>query len=181
MITDTGVRAEALPRRPARSNPRRLRGFGGDASTPGGPPSGGYGEAPPSRRSWPPRSLRGVRILVVDDDENSADYFTVALRSAGATVTATASAPDALRVIGGERPDVVLSDIAMPGHDGYWLLDQIRAHADTTVRNTPVVATTAHGFEHSRDRTMAAGFAEHLAKPVDPERLCLTIARVAGH
>jgi hypothetical protein len=121
-----------------------------------------------------------VRILVVDDDESSADYFTMALRSAGATVTMQGTATDAIRAIAEERPDVVLSDIAMPDHDGYWLLAQIRAHRDPAVANTPVVATTAHGYEHSPERALAAGFAEHLAKPVDPVVLCVTMARVAG-
>jgi CheY-like chemotaxis protein len=183
VITGTpgAPRSEALPRRPGRSIPRRVRGLGSDASAPGGPSPGGYGAAPPARTAWPPRSLRGIRILVVDDDENSADYFTMALRSAGATVTAAASAADALRALARARPDVVLSDIAMPEHDGYWLLEQIRTHAEATVRKTPVVATTAHGVEHARERALAAGFVEHLAKPVDPEMLCVTIARVAGH
>jgi CheY-like chemotaxis protein len=124
--------------------------------------------------------LHGLRVVVVDDDESSADYFSLALRSAGAAVTSRATAAEALSVVVNERPDVVLSDIAMPQHDGYWLLEQIRAHRDASVRSTPVVATTAHGFEHSRERVLAAGFVEHLAKPVDPAILCVTIARVAG-
>jgi DNA-binding NarL/FixJ family response regulator len=75
---------------------------------------------------------------------------------------------------------VVLSDIAIPGENGYWLLQEIRRLPDERLRALPVVAATAYGCEHSRARTLAAGFVEQLQKPADPEQLCRTVARVAG-
>jgi CheY-like chemotaxis protein len=74
----------------------------------------------------------------------------------------------------------VLSDIAMVGQDGYWLIRGIRGLPNDVTRRLPVVATTAYGHDHSREKTLAAGFNDHLAKPVDPEVLRRTIAKAAG-
>ena len=124
--------------------------------------------------------LVGLRVLVVDDDEGSRDYFAMALQTAGAIVTVSATAPEALRILQECRTDVVVSDIAMPDRDGYWLVGEIRALADAAIRNVPVVATTAYGQTHSRQRALAAGFVEHLPKPVEPDVLQATVARVVG-
>jgi CheY-like chemotaxis protein len=75
---------------------------------------------------------------------------------------------------------VVLSDIAMVGHDGYWLVREIRALPGAAGPALPVVAATAYGREHSRARALDAGFTDLLGKPVDPELLCRAIARAAG-
>jgi CheY-like chemotaxis protein len=117
---------------------------------------------------------------VVEDDAPSAEYFAAALGTAGATVVTAPTAVEALRAVVERRPDVVLSDIAMPGHDGYWLVQQLRALPGAAGRHVPVVATTAHGGSHSRDRALAAGFVDHLPKPVEPESLWAAIARAAG-
>jgi CheY-like chemotaxis protein len=130
--------------------------------------------------SRPRRRLAGLKVVVVDDDEGNLDYFAMALRTYGAEVATASAAVEALRLIQQEKPDVVLSDIAMVGHDGYWLVREIRGLADPSVRRVPVVAPTAYGREHSRARTLAAGFTEHLPKPVDPDVLCQTIAGLAG-
>jgi CheY-like chemotaxis protein len=119
-------------------------------------------------------------VLVVDDDSGSLDYFAAALNFCGATVMTASSALEALRLMQERRPHVVLSDIAMVGQDGYWLVREIRGLADDAARAMPVVATTAYGREHSRDRALAGGFTDFLAKPVDPELLCRTIAKAAG-
>jgi CheY-like chemotaxis protein len=121
-----------------------------------------------------------VKVVVVDDDESSLEYFAFALRICGAAVATASTALEGLRLVEEQRPDVVLSDIAMMGHDGYWLVGEIRRRDDRSVRPTPVVATTAYGREHSSERTLAAGFTAHLTKPVDPDVLCQTIARAAG-
>ena len=135
---------------------------------------------PASRPSHRPRILAGLTVLVVEDDEASANYFAIALRSAGATVVTAPTPVDALHALHTGRADVVLSDIAMPGHDGYWLVREIRGLAEPAVRDVPIVATTAHGESHSRERTLAAGFVDHLPKPVEPEALWAAIARAAG-
>ena len=117
-------------------------------------------------------------VVVVDDDEGSLDYFAMALRTYGAVVLTASNAVDALQLVRERRPDAVLSDIAMADHDGYWLVREIRG--DAALQRIPVIATTAYGREHSRQRTLEAGFTEHLAKPVDPAILTVTIAKVTG-
>jgi CheY-like chemotaxis protein len=127
-----------------------------------------------------PRNLVGLRVLVVDDDEDSLQYFAAALRACGADVTTSSTAADALSRVQDGRPHVVLSDIAMIGHDGYWLVGEIRRLPDGPGGAVPVVATTAFGREHSRARALAAGFVDLLPKPVDPEVLCVAIGRAGG-
>jgi len=123
--------------------------------------------------------LTAVRVLVVDDDESSRDYFSFALETCGAVVSLAMNAREALDLLSRESPDVILSDIAMPGEDGYWLLSEIRRHSDRGVRQLPVVAATAYSH-HSRAQSLAAGFQEHLSKPVDPDVLCRVIAAAIG-
>lgn len=172
------LRAEALPK-----PPRPRAAAAGSHESPPPPDQDAAAAHPEASRPAEARrqgSLAGVKVLAVDDDEGNLDYFVVALRTYGALVTTASSAVEALRLVREQKPDVVLSDIAMIGHDGYWLVREIRRLADPSVRHVPVVATTAYGREHSRERTLAAGFTEHLAKPVDPDVLRRTVASLAG-
>jgi len=139
----------------------------------------GPGTSTAPRRLSLPRTLVGLTVVVVDDDDDSLEYFTVALQACGAVVLASSTASDALGLVQEHGPHVVLSDLAMRGHDGYWLVGEIRRLSEPTAR-VPVVATTAYGREHSRARVMAAGFDDLLPKPVDPELLCRAIAAAAG-
>ena len=132
------------------------------------------------RRTRLPRVLRGVRVLVVDDDEDNMEVFSTALTACGAAVVTASRADEALRILSAQRVDVVLSDIAMPGGDGYWLLEKVRRLPDPRFSSVPLVAVTAYGREHSRDRVLAAGFADHLQKPVDPAALCQAVAGAIG-
>jgi CheY-like chemotaxis protein len=143
------------------------------------PAAGAHHELSTAPQSRLPRNLVGLTIVVVDDDEASRDYFAIALRSCGASVLTASTARDALRLVQEQRPDVVLSDIAMSEHDGYWLASEIRRLAEPAASRVPIVAATAYGREHSRERALAAGFIEHLQKPVDPELLARTIAQAA--
>ena len=136
--------------------------------------------APEGHRGRLPSALVGLSVLVVDDDEDTGAFFAAALAACGAATTTTTTAREALRLALEIRPDVILSDIAMAGEDGYWLVNEIRGHPDESINRLPVVAATAYGREHSRTRTLAAGFRDHLQKPVDPELLCWTVARAAG-
>jgi CheY-like chemotaxis protein len=176
-MSNATTTCEALPRL---GEWRHVRS-GGACSTSEGPRTPGQ---PPARpESSPhvlPRNLVGVSILVVDDDESTLEFLAAALTHCGARVTTATAAADALAAVAQARPDVVLSDIAMPTHDGYWLLSEIRKLDDARLRALPVVATTAYGRVHSRERTQAAGFVAHVAKPVDPETLCRAIASVLG-
>jgi CheY-like chemotaxis protein len=170
-------RAEALPREYPRS--RGLRSSLGDEAGDDAPSSGQSHRSPRGWRYFP-KVLRGVRVLVVDDDEDNMEVFSVALTACGAAVVTANRADEALRVLAAQRVDVVVSDIAMPGGDGYWLIDQVRRLPDPRFSSIPVVAITAYGREHSRARVLAAGFADHLQKPIDPAVLCQAIASAVG-
>lgn len=138
------------------------------------------GESSTPGRSSLPFVLRGVRVLVVDDDEDAVELFEAALTACGADVVTASSAPAALRVLDARSVDVVVSDIAMPGADGYWLLREIRRLTKPAANTVPVVAVTAFGREHGRGRTFEAGFVDHLVKPLDPEALCRAVAKAAS-
>jgi CheY-like chemotaxis protein len=144
------------------------------------PPAESPTRDPAPDRAHLPTVLIGLRVVVVDDDEDTGAFFAVALNACGAVTMTATTAREALRLTIETRPDVILSDIAMAGEDGYWLVNEIRRHPDEGINRVPVVAATAYGREHSRVRTLAAGFRDHLQKPVDPELLCWTVARAAG-
>jgi len=123
--------------------------------------------------------LHGLRILLVEDEEHSRDVFSVMLRSVGAEVMASASARQCLEVISEFRPDVLVSDIAMPLEDGYSLISKIRLLGNDLSR-TPALALTANAGDEDVRRAHVAGFQTHLAKPVDVNALALAITRLAG-
>ena len=123
--------------------------------------------------------LHGLRILLVEDEEHSREVFSVMLRSVGAEVMASASARQCLEGISEFRPDVLVSDIAMPLEDGYSLISKIRALGND-LRQTPALALTANAGVEDVRRAHLAGFQTHLAKPVDVNTLALAIARLAG-
>src|SRR5256885_1628854 len=126
------------------------------------------------------RNLVGLKVVVVDDDESSLDYFAVALGTCGAEVMTASTAAEALRLVQAGCPDVVLSDIAMVGRDGYWLVREIRGLADQAARLLPVVGTTADGRAQSRARTPAAGFRERPPNPRGPQRPRPNLSRKSG-
>ena len=127
---------------------------------------------------FPGEMLRGVHILVVDDDADARDLVGTLLSYCGALVTVVSSAVEALDVLDRVIPDVLVSDISMPGRDGYWLVEQVRrrpAHRGGTV---PAVAVTALGGGHGPERTHAVGFEAHMRKPIDGWQLCEVIRGV---
>src|SRR5262249_56798663 len=107
-------------------------------------------------------------------------WCAVGWRGGGAEATATDNARDAIALATRMRPHAIVSDIAMVGEDGYWLVRELKRLPAEMVGDVPVVAATAYGREHPRARVLAAGFAEPLQKPIDPERLCRGVARAAG-
>lgn len=128
------------------------------------------------RDALPQDALVGVHVLVVDDDHDARDLLRTVLEYCGALVTLVTSATDALGVLDRVMPDVILTDISMPKHDGYWLLDQVRARPPETGGALPIVAITAHGERHGPERTLSHGFQAHMRKPLDPWELCRTLA-----
>lgn len=128
------------------------------------------------RRDLPTDALLGVHVLVVDDDDDARQLLCTILQYCGALVTVAASAHEAMTVLARVMPDALVSDIAMPEHDGYWLIRALRALPSTQGGAIPAIALTAHGVTHGADRTLAAGFQTHLRKPVDPWELCRAVA-----
>jgi PAS domain S-box-containing protein len=124
-------------------------------------------------------SLSGLRILVVDDDTDTLQLMTTALTRRHATVTAVSSAGEALRAVKANRPDVLVSDIAMPDEDGYGLIRKIRALEGGSEPVIPAVAITAYAKEEDRDRALSSGFHAFLAKPVELTELISVIAKAA--
>jgi signal transduction histidine kinase/CheY-like chemotaxis protein len=117
----------------------------------------------------------GVRILIVDDDRESCDMMLEALRGFGASVWSAASATEAIEKLPECTPDLVLSDIAMPGRDGYEVLTGVRQVEMALGRRVPVAAVSAHAHAEDRERAIGAGFDHYLAKPVDPAALASTV------
>ncbi len=129
-----------------------------------------------SRQVREGRPLVGVRVLVVDDVEDTRELVATSLQEAGALVSQAASAREAMTVLESATVDVAVSDIGMPFEDGYRLVEKIRASAIPSISELPVVALTAYARDQDKKRALTAGFQEHLAKPVDSDLLVGTIA-----
>jgi CheY-like chemotaxis protein len=122
------------------------------------------------------RPLEGVRILLVEDDDDIRDLIRMALEARGAVLDAVSSAADGLAALEVERPDVVLSDISMPGQDGHAFLRKVRALPLTRGGKVPAIAITALDSREARVASRDAGFHYHLTKPVDPRKLVDIVA-----
>jgi CheY-like chemotaxis protein/two-component sensor histidine kinase len=118
----------------------------------------------------------GLRVLVVDDEGDARDWIARVLADAGAEVCASASADDAIRCVQSFRPQVLVSDIGMPGRDGYALIREIRLLPDAAASATPALALTAFARAEDGIRALTAGFQLHLGKPVDEARLLAAVA-----
>lgn len=144
------------------------------------PPAGGA--RPPSlTEAGRPRtlpSLAGLRILVVEDEDDARHLVEAVLASAGAEVRAAQTAADAWRLLADRAPDVLVADLALPGEDGFALVRRVRA-AGPPLSALPAIALTAYAGASHRQAALAAGYDEHLAKPVEPERLTMAVATLA--
>jgi len=125
-----------------------------------------------------PASLEGLRVLVVEDEPDAREFFASVLEKGGAEVLTAATADEALRLLRGRRPDVLVSDIGMPGEDGYALIRKVRQFGDGS-RDIPAVALTAYARESDKEKAIGAGFQAHLTKPVEPDELREVVAGVA--
>ena len=123
--------------------------------------------------------LDGVRVLVVDDAPYVLQAVTAILEQDGATVTAVGTAEEALAALQAERPDVLLSDLAMPGRGGYWLIGQVRALPPERGGATPAAAFTAFAGPEHRASILRAGFQYHIEKPIGARELVGVVAIVA--
>ena len=123
--------------------------------------------------------LDGVRVLVVDDARNVREVVTDILTQDGAKVTAVGCAEEALAALQSERPDVLLSDLAMPGRGGYWLIGQVRALPPERGGVTPAAALTAYTGPEHRASVLRAGFQLHVEKPIGLDALIGVVAMLA--
>lgn len=127
-----------------------------------------------------PNLLAGVRVVVVEDEADTRELLALSLQQCGAEVAAFGSVPEALASFDLAVPDVLLSDIGVPGEDGYSLIRKVRAREPALGGKVPAAALTAYARAEDRLRALEAGYQTHLAKPVDPSELIATVARLAG-
>ncbi|HEV7474972.1 MAG TPA: response regulator [Pyrinomonadaceae bacterium] len=127
-----------------------------------------------------PTLLKGLRILVVDDEADSRELVTTILQRCGSEVRCCESAAAAIDTFRAWKPDLLVSDIGMPGEDGYTLIRKLRKLRMKLAREVPAVALTAYATDDDRERTLAAGFQMHVAKPIEPSALVRSIAGAVG-
>jgi PAS domain S-box-containing protein len=124
--------------------------------------------------------LGGLKVLVVDDEPDTLDFLKQVFENCDARTHAADSAKEAYQLLLNERPDVIVSDIGMPGEDGFTLIRRIRQLSTEEGGKTPAIALTAFASAEDRARVLLAGFQVHLAKPVDPVELAALVASLAG-
>ncbi len=124
-------------------------------------------------------NIEGLRILVVDDDVDTLELITFILEEYQMQVTTAASASDALDSLTRSLPHIMISDIAMPGEDGYSLIRKVRNLEAESGGHIPAIALTAFAREEDRILALDAGFQMHVAKPVDPFELVAVVAKLA--
>jgi PAS domain S-box-containing protein len=127
-----------------------------------------------------PGALEGVRVLLVEDERDTRELLKTILEGCGAAVTEAASAAEALAALEHTRPDVLVSDIGMPGENGYELIKRVRALPAERGGRVPAVALTAYAGAKDRRRALLAGFHTHLTKPVEPDELLAVLASLGA-
>jgi PAS domain S-box-containing protein len=131
-------------------------------------------------REFPDVDLSGVSVMVVDDEADGRELVKRVLKGCGAEVFTAGDADEALATLKRERPQLMVSDIGMPLVDGFELLRRIRALGSAHGGSLPAIALTAFARAEDRTRALHAGFAAHIAKPVEPFELIAMVASVAG-
>ncbi|MBD2109936.1 response regulator [Nodosilinea sp. FACHB-13] len=119
--------------------------------------------------------LNGLRVLFVDDERDSRELVSFLLEQQGATVTQVGTAHEALSQLQQAEFDLLISDIGMPDMDGYGLIRHIREQSSAQSRNILAIAITAYAGESNQQKVLAAGFQQHITKPIEPETLLKTI------
>ncbi|HXO30494.1 MAG TPA: response regulator, partial [Thermoanaerobaculia bacterium] len=124
--------------------------------------------------------LGRLKLVVVDDEPDTREILSEILYAAGATVATAASLTEALALCDHFRPDLLISDIAMPGGDGYALVRQLRRRGPRRGGGVPAIAVSAHAREEDRRRALAAGFVRYVTKPVEPTDLLTAVREIAA-
>ena len=125
-------------------------------------------------------SLTGLKVLVVDDESDSRNLLRRILEECHAEVATAGSAVEGVQLVASFSPDVLVSDIGMPGVDGYEFLRRVRALEPRSAARLPAIALTAFARSEDRSRALLSGYSVHVAKPVEPSELVATVAAVAG-
>ncbi|MGE3508214.1 MAG: PAS domain S-box protein [Vicinamibacterales bacterium] len=125
-------------------------------------------------------TLDGVRVLVVDDDEDAREVLATILTRRSAEVVVASSAAEGALAAQDRRPDVIIADIGMPDEDGYVFIRQLRETDRERLRNVPAIALTSYARAEDRERALQAGFQLHVAKPFDPRTVVDAVAHLAG-
>lgn len=134
-----------------------------------------------SKAQTAPASLQGLRVMIVDDEPDTRDLLQRVLRQYGAEVMTAGSCAEAIRLVQQQPPDVLVSDIGMPGEDGYDLISRVRALEASGRTFVPAIAVTGYSRSEDGARALATGYQKHLSKPVEPDRLVTTIYQLAGN
>jgi PAS domain S-box-containing protein len=143
-------------------------------------PSAAAADSPSPSGSTTAKELAGLNVLAVDDDADARDLIKRLLEEHGASVQTADSAAAALQAIVQHTVDLLISDIGMPGMDGYSLIRTVRAQPHERIRMIPAIALTAFARGEDRSRAIQAGFQAHASKPVDPAELTSLIVRLIG-
>lgn len=125
-------------------------------------------------------SLEGLRLLVVDNNSDTRELLTILFAGDGAEVIAVASAREALAVLERLKPDILISDIKLPGEDGYTLIRKVRDWQAEHGKKFPAIALTGCAGKEDRTRALLAGFDQHVSKPVDIDKFTATVANLAS-
>jgi CheY-like chemotaxis protein len=147
------------------------------ARTPQQPPEP---EPVAATQAAPQGDLAGVKVLLVDDADDTLDVLQQILQHSGATIMAASNAGTALALLEREQPDVIVSDIGMPDVDGFELMRRIRRRTAGDGGAIPAIALTAFTRQDDRRKAMQAGFDDYLAKPVEPGSLVAHIAQAVS-
>ena len=130
--------------------------------------------------SAPSAILRGLRVLVIDDEADARELLTIALSQSGAEVRTAATVQAALEILGQWNPNVLVSDIGMPGEDGYDLIRTVRALESKRGGTVPALALTGYASAEDAARARMAGYQTHMAKPVAPSDLVMAVASLVA-
>jgi CheY-like chemotaxis protein len=125
-------------------------------------------------------SLAELRVLVVDDELDGREVVSRVLQECSATVFMASSAQDALDIMKREKIDLIISDIGLPGQDGYWLIQQIRSLPPEGGGKVPAAALTAFARTEDRKRVLLSGYQTHIPKPVEASELITVVASLSG-
>jgi len=146
----------------------------------GGEPGHPTSALPPEPSDFVSMELAGLTVLVVDDQPDARELILRVLEDCSARVLTAGSAEEAVPIVEHDRPDVLITDIGMPGADGYELLRRVRELGPARGGRVPAIALTAFARSEDRTRALRSGFMVHVSKPVDPSELVATVVAVAG-